>query len=97
MPEIATVRVRRDWIEQQLAEHGTLAGLASRLRLETSTISRQASGKSEASPRFIGAVLNAYPIDFQDAFDVTIEEVAQRRARIVKRPTGKRVEMGVAS
>lgn len=93
MPQIATVRVRKDWIEQQLSEHETLAKFADRLGIETSTVSRQASGKSEASARFIGAVLVAFPIEFQDAFDVTIEEIAQRRARIVKRPIGPRPEV----
>ena len=91
MPEIATVRVRSDWIDKMLEEHRTMTKFAEQLGIETSTVSRQASGKSEASARFIGAVMVAFPITFSDAFDVTVEEVAQRRARIVKRPTGKRV------
>ncbi|WP_317545538.1 hypothetical protein [Rhodococcus globerulus] len=70
---------------------------AEQLGIETSTVSRQANGKSEASPRFIGAVMVAFPVDFSEAFDVTVEEVAQRRARIVKRPTGKRVKLDRAA
>ena len=92
MPEIATVRVRHDWIENEIAEYGTLAAFAEHLGIEKSTVSRQLAGKSEASPRFIGAVLTTFPIHFQDAFDVTLEEVARRRARIVTRPTGRRIE-----
>ncbi|MDV2474200.1 hypothetical protein F8M49_29900 [Rhodococcus zopfii] len=91
MPEIATVRVRQDWLEKMLKTHRTMTSFAEKLGIEKSTVSRQASGKSEASPRFIGAVMTKFAIDFDDAFDVTIEEVAQRRARIVTRPTGKRV------
>ncbi|MFD4932672.1 hypothetical protein ACFWMS_28220 [Peribacillus butanolivorans] len=93
MPEIATVRVRPDWMEEKLTEYQTMAKFAEQLGIETSTVSRQANGKSEASPRFIGAVMVAFPVDFADAFDITVEEVAQRRARIVKRPTGKRVKL----
>lgn len=91
MPEIATVRVRSDWIDKMLEKHRTMTKFAERLGIETSTVSRQANGRSEASPRFIGAVMTTFAVDFEEAFDVTVEEVAQRRARIVKRPTGKRV------
>lgn len=74
-----------------LEKYSTMTRLAEKLGLETSTVSRQANGKSEASARFIGAVMTTLSVEFTDAFDVTIEEVAQRRARIVKRPTGKRI------
>ncbi|BDD81426.1 hypothetical protein TPB0596_11890 [Tsukamurella pulmonis] len=94
MPQIATVRIRQDWLETAVKERGSMAALADHLGLEKSTLSRQAAGKSEASPRFIGAVLVAYPINFADAFDVTVEEVQQRRARIVKRPVGGLVIAG---
>ncbi|MDV6271075.1 hypothetical protein R3Q16_31090 [Rhodococcus globerulus] len=97
MPEIATVRVRPDWMEEKLTEYQTMTKFAEQLGIETSTVSRQANGKSEASPRFIGAVMVAFPVDFSEAFDVTVEEVAQRRARIVKRPTGKRVKLDRAA
>lgn len=34
--------------------------------------------------RFIGSALNAFTIDFDDAFDVTEEQVRVRRSRMVK-------------
>ena len=92
MPEIATVRTKTEWLEQAVDEAGTLSAFAEEIGVETSTVSRQLSGKTEASPRFIGAVLVRFPIDFSDAFEVTVEEVKARRARIVKRPTGVRVQ-----
>lgn len=97
MPEIATVRVRSDWLDKMLEKHRTMTNLADRLKMEKSTVSRQANGKSEASPRFIGAVMMTFAVEFEEAFDVTVEEVAQRRARIVKRPTGKRVDLDRAA
>lgn len=92
MPHIATVRVRQDWLEKQVDKAGTLSAFADLIGVEKSTVSRQLKGKTEASPRFIGAVLVHFPVHFQDAFDVTLEEVEQRRARMVRRPTGVRIE-----
>ena len=88
MTELATVRVRPEWVDAELRNAGTITALARLIGVEKSTLSRQISGKSESSPRFIGAVLRTFPINFHDAFEVTIEQVVQRRARIVKRPLG---------
>lgn len=84
MPTVHTVRVRPEWLSQAIAEAGGMAPLAEKLECTKSTISRYANGESEAGPRFIGAALNAFPIDFDDAFDVVEEQVRVRRARYVK-------------
>ncbi|HFG8808079.1 TPA: hypothetical protein ACGIY5_001446 [Corynebacterium striatum] len=47
-------------------------------------MSRQINMKAEASPRFIGAVLAKIAVSFQDAFDVTEEEVRVHRARMLR-------------
>lgn len=89
--ELATVRVRQDWLEAEIAKAGTLSAFADLIGIDVSNVSRQRSGRCEASPRFIGAVMVNFPITFDDAFHVTVEEATARRARIVKRPTGIRV------
>ncbi|MGM5069790.1 hypothetical protein EU244_033750 [Rhodococcus qingshengii] len=86
MTQIETVRVRHDWIQTALESHGGVTGLADALGIDKSTVSRQAKGDAEASPRFIGAVLVHNAISFEDAFDVTVEQVVRRT---VKRPTVK--------
>lgn len=84
MLTVHTVRVRPDWLSQAIAETGGMGPLAEKLECAKSTISRYARGDAEAGPRFIGAVLNAFSVDFDDAFDVTEEQVRVRRARYVK-------------
>lgn len=86
MAVLHTVRVRQEWLDNAIDEHGGMSALAEKLDCTTSTISRHANGSAEAGPRFIGSVLNAFPIDFDDAFDVTEEEARVRRARWVKTP-----------
>ncbi|WP_151530565.1 MULTISPECIES: hypothetical protein [Corynebacterium] len=84
MQTVNTVRVNREWLESAIAREGTLERFAKKIGVTKSTISRQSKRQSEASPRFIGAVLANCPVTFQDAFDVTEEEVEIRRARMVK-------------
>ncbi|KJF21922.1 hypothetical protein C7T36_18260 [Rhodococcus sp. AD45-ID] len=78
MSQIETVRVRHDWIQAALESNGGVTGLANKLGIDKSTVSRQAKGDAEAGPRFIGAVLVHNTIKFEDAFDVTIEKVVRR-------------------
>ena len=84
MQAVNTVRVNREWLESAIQQEGTMERFAEKVGVTKSTVSRQAKRKAEASPRFIGAVLAHYPVTFQDAFDVTEEEVEVRRARMVK-------------
>lgn len=84
METIHTIRIRQDWLDNAIVEAGGMANLAKKMDVTTSTVSRHANQRVEASPRFIGAVLTAFPIQFQDAFDVTEEQVRLRRARYVK-------------
>lgn len=84
MPTVHTVRVRQDWLDEAIEGAGGMTALAEILHCAPSTISRYAKGDSEAGPRFIGEVLNAFPVDFVDAFDITEEPVRIRRARYVR-------------
>lgn len=84
MQTVNTVRVNRDWLDDAIKREGTLERFANKIGVTKSTVSRQAKRKSEASPRFIGAVLAHYPATFHEAFDITEEEVEVRRARMVK-------------
>ena len=84
METVYTVRVREDWLEKALDKEGGVRALAQKLGCNASTVSRYARGQAEAGPRFIGSVLSAFTIDFDDAFDVTEEQVRVRRARMVK-------------
>lgn len=84
MELIHTVRVNRRWLDKAIEKEGTLEKFANKVGVTKSTVSRQANHVAEASPRFIGAVLSVYPVTFQEAFDVTEEQVRVRRARYVK-------------
>lgn len=66
----ATVRVRSSWAKDVRHRAGGLAGVAEKLGVNESTVSRQFSGKSEAGSRFIGAVLVEYSIPFEEAFEL---------------------------
>lgn len=84
METIHTIRVRQDWLGKAIEDAGGMKSLADKMKINVSTVSRVANEKSEAGPRFIGAALAAFPIQFQDAFDVTEEPVRLRQARFVK-------------
>lgn len=86
---VYTVRVREDWLEKSIQELGGSSALAERLGCSPSTISRHLSGKAEAGPRFIGAVLALYPASFSEAFEV-VEEPAVHRVQMVKAITRRR-------
>lgn len=64
-----TVRVRREWAERACEEAGGVVAWAEALGIDKGTASRQRSGGIAASPEFIGAVLNRYPIKFEAAFE----------------------------
>ncbi|OFQ44624.1 hypothetical protein HMPREF3155_11600 [Corynebacterium sp. HMSC06D04] len=84
MQTINTVRVNQEWLEAQIRECGGASNFARILGVDPSTVSRQINMKAEASPRFIGAVLAKIAVSFQDAFDVTEEEVRVHRARMLR-------------
>lgn len=71
MAQPSTVRVRPEWATAIKAEYGDLAAVSARLGVDKSTVSRQFSGKADAGPRFIAAVLTTFPVKFEDAFDIS--------------------------
>ena len=75
----ATVRLNPDWARQACADCGGVAGFAEAINADRSTVYRHLSGDVDAGPRFIGAVLTAFPILFDDAFDVVRAPLAGRR------------------
>lgn len=92
MRVIDTTRVKQEWVDAQIEEFGTMSKFAERLGVGLSTVSRWVSPQTEANGRFVGAVLNNFPVDFHDAFDVVREEVVEVRPRMRKRSTGRKVE-----
>ena len=88
MATINTTRVRREWVDQQLNELGTVTRLAEKLGVTPSTASRWIEPGKEATGRFIGAVLNNFPVTFDDAFATVREEAITERVRFRSRPSG---------
>ena len=84
MEKVHTVRIRQDWLTRECNRLGGMSFFAKKVGVTTSTISRHFHGRAEAGPRFIGAVLAAYPEKFERVFDVTEEAATVRRARMVK-------------
>lgn len=75
----ATLRLRAD----QLAKLRTLAGittddaLAKRMGVDPATVSRVLRGKQEPGPKFIAALVAAFPgFDLDDLFEVVPPEAA---------------------
>lgn len=91
MHEMCTTRIRAEWVESILKKFGTLTRLAEKLDVDVSTASRWTDGRAQASSRCIGTMLIKLDVDFDTAFVATVEEAQHRRARIVSRPTGKRI------
>ena len=89
MATIDTTRVRREWVDQQLNELGTVTRLAEKLGVTPSTASRWIEPGKEATGRFIGAVLNNFPVTFDDAFATVREEAVTERVRFRSRPSGR--------
>ena len=75
----ATVRMNPDWALQACDECGGVASFAEAINADRSTVYRHLSGNTEAGPRLIGAVLTAFPVIFNDAFDVIDVPVSERR------------------
>lgn len=95
MGQIETVRVRHDWIQEELESRGGVTAFAVHLGMDKSTVSRQSTGDVEAGPRFIGAVLVHCGVAFEDAFDVTVEQTVRRTVRRQNRqplPAARQVE-----
>lgn len=89
MATVKTTRVRQEWVDQLVNEHGTYTEIAEEMGIDKSTVSRWLSGNSEASPRFIGTALMTFPVTFDEAF-VVVEEIAERRrVRTYNKATGK--------
>lgn len=89
MATIDTTRVRQEWVDQQLKELGTVTRLAEKLGVTPSTAGRWIEPGKEATGRFIGAVLNNFPVTFDDAFATVREEAVTERVRFRSRPSGR--------
>lgn len=74
-----TVRMNPEWARQACDECGGVAVFAETINADRSTVYRHLSGDTEAGPRLIGAVLTAFPVPFNDAFDVIAVPVSERR------------------
>lgn len=68
----STVRLNLAWARRTCDERGGVAGFADAIDTDRSTVYRHLQGGMEAGPRFIAAVLTAYPVMFDDAFDVVL-------------------------
>ena len=75
----ATIRLNYAWAERACAQTGGVAAFAAAINADRSTVYRHLSGDTEAGPRLVGAVLTAFPVLFNDAFDVTEVTVSGRR------------------
>ena len=75
----STVRMNPDWARQACDERGGIASFAEAINADRSTVYRHLSGETEAGPRLIGAVLKAFPVLFNDPFDVIDVPVSKRR------------------
>lgn len=85
MAIIDTTRVRQRWVEDRLKEFGTLSSFAEKMGVSPATASRWIEPEKDATPRFIGAVLNNFPINFDDAFITVREEIPEDRVRLRRR------------
>lgn len=75
-----TVRVRQEWLQSKVEDEGGVRRLADRLGVDAGSISRSKGGRQEAHPRFIGAVLATYPVQFQEAFEVIEKPVNKEQS-----------------
>lgn len=91
MKTIDTTYFRSEWIEEKLSEFQTLSAFANKLGVLPSTASRWIEPGKEASPRAIGAVLNNFPITFDDAFITVREEAVAQRVSFRTVSTKRRV------
>lgn len=79
MKTIDTTYFKRERIEAQFAEFIPLTRFAEKLGVLPSTASRWVEPGKEVSGRTIGAVLNNFPISFDDAFITVREEAVSQR------------------
>lgn len=82
MTTIDTTRVRQEWVNEVLDQLGTISRFAEKLGVPPSTASRWIEPGKEATGRFVGAVLNNFPVNFDDAFVTIREEVPTHRVRL---------------
>ena len=85
MTTIDTTKVRQEWVDKTLDELGTVSRFAEILGVPPSTASRWIEPGKDANGRFVGAVLNNFPVDFNDAFMTVREEVPAERVRLRRR------------
>lgn len=76
----ATLRLRHEQLAKyrRLADLKTDAALADRMKVDPGTVSRVLAGKQSPGPRFIAALVAAFPgMDLDDLFEVVeAQEVA---------------------
>ena len=78
MGTVRTIRISPQWLSRATQDCGGVSALAERVGIDRSTLYRHLAGDIEAGPRIIAAVLAAFPIRFEAAFE-TIEIPAPRR------------------
>lgn len=82
MTTVDTTKVRQSWVDKTLEELETVARFAEKLGVSASTASRWIEPGKDANGRFIGAVLNNFSVDFEEAFITVREELPERRVRL---------------
>ncbi|AEG84676.1 hypothetical protein CULC22_01971 [Corynebacterium ulcerans BR-AD22] len=85
MATIDTTKVRQEWVDKTLGEIETITRFAEILGVPPSTASRWIEPGKDANGRFIGAVLNNFPVNFDDVFVTVREELPAERVRLRRR------------
>lgn len=79
IPVAATLRLRSDQLAKlrKLAGLNTNSALAERMNFDAGNLSRVLAGKQQPGPKFIAALVAAFPgFDLDDLFEVTSEDAA---------------------
>lgn len=84
MSTVRTVRISPQWLRRAAHDCGGVGPLAERIGVDRSTLYRHLAGDIEAGPRIIAAVLAAFPVRFEAAFETV--EVPSARRRYSYRP-----------
>lgn len=82
MASIDITRIRQAWVDKTLDELKTVSRLAEQLGVCSSTAGRWIDPGVEATGRCIAAVLNNFPVEFDDAFVTVRVEVPNERVRL---------------
>lgn len=76
---VATLRLRTDQVAKfrRLANLTTDKALAERMQFDAGNLSRVLAGKQQPGPKFIAAIVSAFPgMDIDDLFEVVSQDDA---------------------